>query len=48
MSSLAFWTWLAIGVLTLGSAAVFLWFLRDLLRMAREARAAPPSHPPEA
>jgi hypothetical protein len=31
-----FWTWVAIVVLTFGSIAVFVWFLRDLVRIRRE------------
>ena len=38
MSALAWWTWVAIVVLVAGSIAVFVWFARDLLRMAREER----------
>ena len=35
MTALELWTWISIAVLMLGSCAVFIWFLRDLLRMAR-------------
>ena len=35
MSALDFWTWVSIGVLTVGSALVFAWFLRDLARLRR-------------
>jgi hypothetical protein len=31
-----FWTWLSIVVLTVGSVAVFCWFLVDILRIGRE------------
>jgi hypothetical protein len=30
------WTWVSIGVLTLGSAAVFLWFLFDIVKIRRQ------------
>lgn len=49
MSALELWTRVAIGVLTLGSLIVFVWFVRDLLRMGREGpahRAAPADPPP--
>jgi len=35
MSSLQFWTVLAIWTLILGSLAVFAWFARDLVRLGR-------------
>jgi hypothetical protein len=38
MSALEWWTWVAIVVLVVGSIAVFFWFARDLIRMAREER----------
>ena len=38
MTALELWTWIAIGVLILGSSAVFVWFARDLLRLARGDR----------
>jgi hypothetical protein len=38
MTAIELWTWIAIGVLIVGSCAVFVWFARDLLRMAREKR----------
>ena len=31
-------TWLSIAVLTVGAGAVFVWFLRDVLRMGRRNR----------
>ena len=34
-------TWCAIGVLAVGSVAVFVWFLRDAARIIRSRR--PPS-----
>jgi len=30
------WTWISIAVLTVGSLAVFAWFLLDLVRIRRE------------
>jgi hypothetical protein len=33
MSVWSFWTWISVGVLTVGSVLVFLWFLRDLIRL---------------
>lgn len=36
MTVWTFWTWVSIAVLTVGSVAVFLWFLRDLVRIRRE------------
>ncbi len=36
MTGLELWTRIAIWVLTWGSIAVFIWFVRDLLRMSRE------------
>ena len=33
MTPLELWTWIAIGVLTIGSAAVFVWFLYDVMRL---------------
>ena len=38
MTALELWTWVSIGVLILGSSAVFIWFLRDVLRMGRRDR----------
>lgn len=38
MTSLELWTWIAIGVLIIGSSLVFIWFVRDLLRMGLEKR----------
>jgi hypothetical protein len=38
MTALELWTWISIGVLILGSSAVFVWFLRDVLRMRRRER----------
>lgn len=38
MSSLDFWSWASIGVLTVGSLGVFVWFLRDIVRMTRRER----------
>jgi len=35
MSSLEFWTQVAIWILILGSIAVFAWFARDLVRLGR-------------
>jgi hypothetical protein len=35
MTALELWTWISIGVLIVGSSAVFAWFLRDVLRMGR-------------
>lgn len=37
MSTMAALTWLAIGVLVLGSLAVFGWFLVDVWRMWRRS-----------
>lgn len=34
-ASLGFWTWIAIGVLLIGSVAVFFWFLADAVRLFR-------------
>jgi hypothetical protein len=36
MTGWALWTWVSIVVLTVGSSAVFVWFLFDLLRLRRE------------
>jgi hypothetical protein len=36
MSVWELWTWVSIVVLTIGSMAVFLWFLLDLVRVRRE------------
>ena len=33
VTALELWTWIAIGVLTIGSAAVFGWFVYDLMRL---------------
>jgi hypothetical protein len=30
------WTWLSVGVLTIGSILVFAWFLYDILWIRRE------------
>ena len=38
MTALELWTWISIVVLILGSSAVFVWFLRDVLRMGRRKR----------
>jgi hypothetical protein len=38
VSALELWTRIAIAVLIVGSLAVFVWFVRDLLRMMREDR----------
>lgn len=38
MSPIELWTWIAIGVLVIGSSMVFVWFVRDLFRMSREDR----------
>ncbi|HEX6308464.1 MAG TPA: hypothetical protein VFZ69_09775 [Longimicrobiales bacterium] len=35
MSAMVVFTWLAIGVLVVGSIAVFAWFLVDAARMFR-------------
>ena len=33
MTALEWWTWVAIAVLILGSMGVFVWFVRDLMRL---------------
>lgn len=38
MTALELWTRAAIAVLIGGSLVVFIWFLRDLMRMGREWR----------
>jgi hypothetical protein len=38
MTALELWTWVSIGVLVVGSSAVFVWFARDLVRMNRNKR----------
>jgi hypothetical protein len=38
MTALELWTWIAIGVLIVGASAVFVWFLRDVLRIWRRNR----------
>ena len=38
MSGWEIGTWIAIGVLFVGSVAVFLWFLGDALRLLRKRR----------
>jgi hypothetical protein len=52
MNLWTFWTWVSILVLTIGSFAVFVWFLYDLLHIRRDimeserlerSRRAPPS-----
>lgn len=35
MSGWELGTWAAIGVLAVGSVAVFIWFLRDAIRLLR-------------
>lgn len=42
MTALELWTRVAIWILIGGSIAVFGWFLRDLLRLARPRRRTPP------
>jgi hypothetical protein len=36
MSSWEVWTWISIVILTVGSAAVFFWFLADIVRIRRQ------------
>lgn len=33
MTATEAWTWLSIGILVLGAPLVFLWFLRDAIRL---------------
>jgi hypothetical protein len=30
------WTWISVGILTIGSILVFAWFLYDIFRIRRE------------
>jgi hypothetical protein len=36
MNAWTVWTWISIGILTIGSTAVFIWFVVDILRIRRE------------
>jgi hypothetical protein len=36
MSAWSLWTWISIAILSVGSIAVFVWFLVDILRIRTE------------